>query len=124
MRKRTLGALAALLSSLALAFQVPETQLSLRTSYGGAVLEGRVSASRNDALTGVWAGPGRARLMRCAPLCTVVTSVPVQGLLVLSGDSAYRVALAGQFQAGQKISVTLKFQNQGVVVAQAVVSRL
>lgn len=101
----------------------PAAKLTLKPSYGGAVLEGRIYVPGNDALTGVWSGAGLARLMKCSPRCTVVSVVPLQKTTLLNNASAYRVALGGQFKIGQKVNVTLRFKSQGVLVVPAVVTR-
>lgn len=104
------------------AASAPAAKLTLRPSYGGAVLEGRVFVPRTDALIGVWSGAGFARLMKCAPRCTVVPSIPLSNTMVFGNASAYRVALGGDFRPGQKVNVTLRLRGQGVVITQAVVS--
>ena len=120
--KYVLGAVLCALGGAASA-PAPAAKLSLKPSYGGAVLEGRVYIPGNDALVGVWSGAGLARLMKCSPRCTVVSSIPLQNTTVFSGESPYRVALGGQFKVGQKINVTLRFKNQGVLLVPATVTR-
>ena len=101
----------------------PGADLKLTPSYGGALLTGRIHVSRTDELMGVWSSLGRARLMKCAPRCQVVKTMPINGSVILSGNSGYRVVLGGTFRPGQKVSVVLRFR-QGVVLNQtAIVSR-
>lgn len=97
--------------------------LKLMPSYGGALLTGRIGASKPDELLGVWSSLGRARLMKCAPRCEVVASVPITGNLVLSGGSGYRVVLGGNFKPGQKVSVVLRFRQGVVLNTAAIVNR-
>ena len=106
--------------------QVPQgmsASLNLKITPGGAIVQGRVTVPREDELTGVWSSLGRARLMRCAPRCQVVSSVPVQGTLMLNGDSGYRVVLGGRVVAGQKISVVLRLRGGLILNVTAPVSR-
>lgn len=102
---------------------MPAAKVTLKPSYGGAVLEGRIYVPRSDALIGVWSGAGLARLMKCSPRCTVVGSVPLQNTFVFGNSSAYRVALGGEFKVGQKVNVTFRLKNQGVLVVSALVTR-
>lgn len=97
--------------------------LSLKPTYGGAIMVGRVIMPRNDDLTGVWSSLGRARLMKCAPRCQVVPSLPVQTNLVLNADSLYRIVLGGKFTPNQKVSLVLRFRQGLVMNAVASVSR-
>ncbi|CAM3636276.1 DUF5666 domain-containing protein [Deinococcus saxicola] len=97
--------------------------LKLMPSYGGAVLTGRIGVSKPDELLGVWSSLGRARLMKCAPRCEVVGSVPITGSLILSGGSGYRVVLGGNFKPGQKVSVVLRFRQGVVLNTAAIVGR-
>lgn len=97
--------------------------LKLMPSYGGALLAGRIKASRPDELMGVWSSLGRARLMKCAPRCEVVPSLPISGNLILSGSSGYRVVLGGDFKPGQKVSVVLRFRQGVVLNHTAIVGR-
>ena len=87
------------------------------------MLQGRIYSPRNDAIVGVWSGAGFSRLMKCSPRCTVVKSIPIKNALLMGSDSSYRVALGGNFTVGQKLTVTLRFQNQGVLTTQAVVTK-
>ncbi len=118
--------LAALLLLPGAAAQNPaglSADLKLTPSYGGALLTGRINASRPDDLMGVWSSLGRARLMKCTPRCEVVKAVPISGNLILSGNSGYRVVLGGNFKVGQKVSIVLRFR-QGVILNQtAIVDR-
>jgi hypothetical protein len=97
--------------------------LKLTPSYGGALLTGRIRAPKSDELMGVWSSLGRARMMKCAPRCEVVQSLPISGSLILSGSSSYRVVLGGTFKLGQKVSVVLRFRQGVVLNVIATVSR-
>ncbi|GGM15666.1 hypothetical protein [Deinococcus aerophilus] len=97
--------------------------LSLSPTYGGALVTGRVRVPRNNELTGVWSSVGRARLMKCTPRCGVVSAVPIQGSVILSSDSGYRVVLGGKFRTGQKVSLVLRFREGTVVNVMATVGR-
>ncbi|UQN05846.1 hypothetical protein [Deinococcus sp. QL22] len=112
-----------LLMGLALALQLPNATLSLRPSFAGAVLEGRITSARADELLGVWSGAGRGRLLKCAPRCTVVSTIPVSGTVLVNAHSAYRVALGGSFKPGQKLILVLKFRDQKVLNVNATVAR-
>lgn len=98
-------------------------KLTLTPSYAGAVLQGRIYSPSNDAIVGVWSGAGFSRLLKCAPRCTVVKSIPLKNTLLVGSDSGYRVALGGKFTVGQKVNITLRFQNQGVLITQAIVTK-
>lgn len=104
-------------------YALPSASLSLRSSYGGAVLEGRVSSARADAVLSVSSNVGKGRLMKCSPKCSVVSSIPLQNSLVLGVKTPYRVALGGKFRKGQRVNVVLRLKNQGAVVVSALVSR-
>lgn len=116
-------ALCLLFLGTALAASAPAAKLSLRPSYGGAVMDGRIFVPREDELVGAWSGVGFARLMKCSPKCKVVTSIPLKNTTVMGNETTYRIALGGQFTPGQKVTVTLRLRQQGVMVTQAVVSR-
>lgn len=120
--KTTLLMLLLLLGS-ALALQLPNAALSLRPSFAGAVLEGRITSARADELLGVWSGAGRARLLKCTPRCMVVDAIPVSGTVLMNADSAYRVALGGSFKTGQKLILVLKFRDQKILNVNATVAR-
>ncbi len=118
--------LAALLLLPGAAAQNPpgmSADLKLTPSYGGALLIGRIKASKADELMGVWSSLGRARLMKCAPRCEVVRAVPISGSVILSGNSGYRVVLGGDFKVGQKVSVVLRLRQGVVMNVMATVSR-
>lgn len=112
-----------LVSASARSSTTPSAALSLKPTYGGALVTGRVNMPREDQITGVWSSLGRARLMKCAPRCQVVKAIPVQGVLMLGDDSAYRVVVGGKFRSGQKISLVLRFQQGLVMNVVAVVGR-
>ncbi|MBB5235099.1 hypothetical protein [Deinococcus budaensis] len=118
---RVLGCLLGLLGA-AEALRTPSADLSLRASFGGAVLQGRVTAGADDELSGIWSGSGRARLLRCTPRCEAVAAIPVTGTLRLGADTPYRVALAGEFRAGQRVGLVLRFR-QSLLNVEAVVAR-
>ncbi|MEF2278126.1 hypothetical protein V3W47_07420 [Deinococcus sp. YIM 134068] len=115
----------ALLAALGgtLAQRSPTAEVSLRPSFGGALLQGRMTVPGADALTGVWSSQGRARLLRCAPRCVVVSSVPLQGSLLVNGDTSYRVALGGTFRTGQRVQLTLQFRGAPLLNVNATVAR-
>ncbi|WP_309569644.1 hypothetical protein [Deinococcus sp.] len=97
--------------------------LNLKLMHGGAIVQGRVSVPKSDDLVGVWSSIGRGRLMKCAPRCEVVDSVPVQGNLLLGSDSGYRVVLGGHLTAGQKISLVLRLRGGLILNVTASVMR-
>jgi hypothetical protein len=112
-----------LLMGSALALQLPNATLTLRPSFAGAVLEGRITSAREDELLGVWSGAGRGRLLKCTPRCMVVSTIPVSGTMLMNADSAYRVALGGSFKPGQKLILVLKFRDQKILNVNATVAR-
>lgn len=120
MRRARLAALVTLLGT-ALAARAPSAQLGLRPSFGGAVLEGRVVAGAADELTGVWSGSGHARLLKCTPRCAVVPAVPVAGILRMGTATPYRVAVSGEFRAGQRVRLALRFRSLQVLNVEATV---
>ena len=101
----------------------PSADLSLRLSYGGALVQGQLRGAANDALTGVWSSAGRARLLRCDPRCEAAPALPLPGTLTLGSGSVYRVVLGGEFRPGQKVMLTLRLRSGHVLNAQAVVER-
>lgn len=101
----------------------PSAKVSLNRSYGGAVVVGRIYVPSSDTLTRAWSGVGSARLMKCSPVCKVVGGIPMKSTTTLSSDSTYRIALGGQFAAGQKLQLMLRFQSGRLLVTQAVVNR-
>lgn len=107
----------------ALAARQPSAELSLHPSFGGAVLEGRVTVGGADELTGVWSSGGRTRLLRCAPRCQTVESIPVQGTLMVNADTLYRVAVAGEFRTGQRVKLALRFRHTPLLNVDATVAR-
>lgn len=116
------AALLALLGA-ALAARLPAAQVGLRPSFGGAVLEGRILARVDDELTGVWSGQGRARLLKCTPRCEGVSTIPVPGSLLVNADTPYRIAVAGEFRAGQHVKITLRFRDMQLLNVDATVAR-
>ena len=122
MRRAGLAVLLALLGA-ALAARLPVAQVGLRPSFAGAVLEGRILAGADDELTGVWSPQGRARLLKCAPRCEVVQTIPVPGALLVSAETPYRVAVGGEFRTGQHVRLTLRFREMQLLNVDAVVSR-
>lgn len=108
---------------LALAARLPAADLGLRPAFGGAVLQGRVTVAGSDALTGVWSGAGRARLLRCTPRCETVESIPVPGTLLLGEGTLYRVVLAGDFRPGQRIRLALRFRQAPLLNTEAAMLR-
>lgn len=116
-----LGLLAALLGGV-LALRTPTADLSLRASFGGAVLQGRITAGAADELSGIWSGSGRARLLRCTPRCETVAAIPVPGTLRVGPDTPYRVALAGEFRPGQRVGLALRFRQSQLLNVEAVVA--
>lgn len=109
--------------SVGQAAQAPAAKLTLRPSYGGAVVDGRVFVPTSDTLVSAWSGVGFARLMKCSPVCRVVPSIPMKNTAILGSESTYRIALGGQFIRGQKVAVTLRFRSGRVLVTTAVVNR-
>jgi hypothetical protein len=97
--------------------------LNLRLMHGGAIVQGRVTVPKTDDVVGVWSSIGRGRLMKCAPRCTVVDSLPVEGSLLLSTDSGYRVVLGGHLTAGQKVSLVLRLRGGLILNVTAPVLR-
>lgn len=97
--------------------------LNLKVMHGGAIVQGRVTVPKSDDLVGVWSSIGRGRLMKCAPRCEVVTSMPVQGSLLLGSDTGYRVVLGGQLAPGQKISLVLRLRGGLILNVTAPVVR-
>ncbi|MFC3835441.1 MULTISPECIES: hypothetical protein [Deinococcus] len=97
--------------------------LNLKVMHGGAIVQGRVTVPKSDDLVGVWSSVGRGRLMKCAPRCQVVTSMPVQGSLQLGSDTGYRVVLGGQLAPGQKISLVLRLRGGLILNVTAPVVR-
>lgn len=108
---------------IALAARPPAADLGLRPAFGGAVLQGRVTVAGGDALTGVWSGAGRARLLRCTPRCETVESIPVPGILPLGEGTAYRVVLAGDFRPGQRVRLSLRFRQAPLLNIEAAMLR-
>jgi hypothetical protein len=106
---------------VALAARLPSAELSLRPSFGGAVLEGRITAGSADELTGVWSSGGRTRLLRCMPRCQTVGAIPVQGTLMINADTPYRVAVAGEFRSGQRVKLALRFRSAPLLNMDATV---
>ncbi|EYB67504.1 hypothetical protein DEIPH_ctg040orf0079 [Deinococcus phoenicis] len=127
MRRAALAALLTgpglLMVGAALAARTPVAEVALRPSFGGAVLEGRVTAGADDELTGVWSSGGRARLLKCAPRCEAVQTIPVSGTLLMNAGTLYRVAVGGEFRAGQRVRLALRFSNMQVLNVDAAVSR-
>ena len=101
----------------------PGAHLSLRLSYGGALVQGQLRGAAHDAVTGVWSSVGRARLLRCDPRCVTAPTLPLPGTLTLGSGSVYRVVLGGEFRPGQKVMLTLRLRSGQVLNAQAVVER-
>lgn len=116
-----LPGLVVLVLGVALAARPPAAQVDLHPTFGGAVLLGRITASPADELTGVWSPQGRARLLRCAPRCTTVPTVPVSGALLLSSDTPYRVVVSGEFRPGQRVKLALRFSNMQLLNVNAAV---
>ncbi|MBZ9749566.1 hypothetical protein K7W42_01685 [Deinococcus sp. HMF7604] len=103
--------------------QAAAPTLILKLTHGGALLTGALSVTRADELTGVWSSVGRARMLRCAPRCEVVSGLPVQGVLTLGESSGYRVVLGGNFKVGQKVSLVLRYRNAQITNVMATVAR-
>ncbi|WP_019586868.1 hypothetical protein [Deinococcus apachensis] len=122
MRRAGLAALLTLLGAT-LAARAPSAQLSLRPSFGGAVLEGRIVAGPGDELTGVWSEGGHARLLKCSPRCAVVPAVPVPGTLLVGTGTPYRVVVSGAFRTGQRVKLALRFRDMQILNVDAVVIR-
>lgn len=97
--------------------------LSLKPTYNGALVVGRVYVARSDELTGVWSSLGKVRLLKCMPRCEVVKSIPLKGNLVLSSDSGYRIVVGGDFTAGEKLSLVLRFRQGLIMNTTAAVPR-
>lgn len=102
---------------------VAGSQFSLRLSYGGVLVQGQVRAGGDDAIVGVWSSVGRARLLRCQPRCQAVSALPVAPLLSLGSTSAYRMVLGGEFRAGQKVGLTMRFRSGTILNTYATVQR-
>ena len=85
------------------------------------LLEARLLPSGSDSLTGAWADAGHARLMKCAPRCTVVKEIPLSGPLSISQSSTYRVVVGGTFKPGKRVKVLLRFGQSTVVTVDATV---
>ncbi|WP_245557557.1 hypothetical protein [Deinococcus peraridilitoris] len=100
------------------------SEATLRPSAGGAVLEVTVSARDRDGdtLRGIWVAGARTNLLRCQPRCKIVSSIPVQGQMLLGGKTMYRVVLGGRFLPGQKVGLVLSFAG-GNAAVEATVGR-
>lgn len=96
----------------------------LKPTVGGLLLETTLSARTRgeDTLLGVWAAGSKVNLLKCAPRCQVVKSVPVTGEMVFGPKTMYRIVLGGRFQPGQKVGLMLSFRS-GLAPVEAVVSR-
>lgn len=116
-------ALALICLSLATAEARPIASLSLRSSYGGAVLEGRMTSNKADTLVRVTSSMGKGRLLKCSPRCSIISTIPISGSLALGSQTSYRIALGGHFRVGQKVNLYLHFKKQGVISVQATVIR-
>lgn len=116
-------ALAAALLSGAGAAPAPTAPMKLQLTEGGALLVGRLNLSRVDEVTGVWSGQGHARLLRCAPRCVSVQSLPLERTLQLGPDATYRIVLGGRFRPGQKVSLVLRLRHTPVLNVVATVVR-
>lgn len=108
---------------VALAARLPSAELGLRPSFGGAVLEGRITAGSADELTGVWSSGGRTRLLKCMPRCQTVEAIAIQGTLMVNADTPYRVAVAGDFRTGQRVKLALRFRTAPLLNVDATVIR-
>lgn len=122
MRRAGLAALLTVLG-VGLAARTPSAVVSLRPSFAGAVLEGRILAGASNELTGVWSAGGRARLLKCMPRCVTVPSVPVHGTLLVGTATPYRVAVSGKFRAGQRVKLALRFRGMSVLNVDATITR-
>lgn len=114
------------LPSLGARAQTPQgmsASLNVKLTHGGAIVQGRVTVPKEDELIGLWSSVGRARLLRCAPRCQVVGSIPVQGSLLLNSDSGYRVVLGGKLTAGQKVSLVMRLRGGLILNVTAPVGR-
>ncbi|WP_420595345.1 hypothetical protein [Deinococcus sp.] len=109
---------AALLASSALCAPTAQAP-TLRPTFGGVLLEARLLPGNNASLSGAWSDTGRARLMRCAPRCSVVKSIPLDGPMTISQSSMYRVVLGGTFKPGQRVKVLLRFGQAEMVTLEA-----
>ncbi|WP_034384911.1 hypothetical protein [Deinococcus sp. YIM 77859] len=107
----------------AAAARPPVAAVNLRPSFGGAVLEGHITAGAGDELTGVWSAGGRARLLKCTPRCTAVQAIPLSGTLRLGTETPYRIAVSGDFRTGQHVKLALRFGNLRVLNIEATVLR-
>ncbi|MFC4637193.1 hypothetical protein [Deinococcus hohokamensis] len=116
-------ALAASLLCGAGAAPAPAPAMKLQLTQGGALLVGRLNLPRADEVTGVWSGQGRARLLRCAPRCVAVQTLPLDRTLQLGPDATYRIVLGGTFRAGQKVSLVLRLRHTPVLNITANVVR-
>lgn len=116
----------ALLCTLLLAWGRGEAQgasasLALETVQGGLLVTGKVTAPKDLDLTGVWGPWGRARLMRCAPRCEVITRIPAPRPLLLGRETEYRVVLSGKPTTGQKVALVLRFAGGQILNTTATV---
>ncbi|MFC4425799.1 hypothetical protein [Deinococcus navajonensis] len=116
-------AMTAVLLSAASTAQAPAPAMKLQLTQGGALLVGRLNLPRADEVTGVWSGQGRARLLRCAPRCVSVQTLPLERTLQLGPDATYRIVLGGNFRAGQKVSLVLRLRHTSVLNITATVVR-
>ena len=96
---------------------------TLTQTYGGVLLEASFQPRGRDRLSGAWYDGGRARLLRCAPHCQVVQSIPLNGPLMTGQSSLYRVVLAGRFRSGQHLKLVMRFENLQLVTANVGVGR-
>lgn len=92
-----------------------KANFNLKLITGGAMLEGTLVSGRGDELISLTSSQGRSRLLRCSPRCVAVKRMPINKTLVLSQRSLYRVVIGGKYRAGQKISITFRFANGGVL---------
>ncbi|GAA4023568.1 hypothetical protein GCM10022631_42900 [Deinococcus rubellus] len=121
MKRRASGLLALLIGSWSLAAPSADSAI-LRPTFGGVLLEARLSPGSSASLTGVWSDAGHAKLLRCAPRCQVVKEIPLSGPLTVSQSSTYRVVLGGTFKPGKRVKVLLRFGQTELVTVDATVA--
>ena len=87
----------------------------LTPTSGGVLLTATFKPRGRDALSGVWYGGGRAKLLQCEAHCTVIKEIPFDSPLMVSQDSMYRVVLAGKFRPGQRLKMVMRFADLQLV---------
>lgn len=93
-------------------------ELSLRMSVGGALLQGTIKSSRSDQIIGILNARARTRLMRCSPRCVVIKNIPITRTLLLNSRSLYRIVLGGNYRAGQRVNLIIRFRSGAALMTE------